>query len=101
MKLSFRTKLFAPLVVCWIALWAITGADIYHNKQRRLEERQLSLKYATEIGVSIAREYEALATAGTLTVDEAKKQALARIKAVRFGKDGYLTVVSSEPKMIM
>ncbi|WP_084199733.1 methyl-accepting chemotaxis protein [Noviherbaspirillum autotrophicum] len=101
MKLSFRTKLFAPLVVCWIALWAITGADIYHNKVRRLEERQLSLKYATEIGLSIAKDYEALATAGTLTVEEAKKQALARIKAVRFGKDGYLTIVSSEPKMIM
>ncbi|HJV49925.1 MAG TPA: methyl-accepting chemotaxis protein [Noviherbaspirillum sp.] len=101
MKLSFRTKLFAPLVVCWIALWAITGADIYHNKVRRLEERKQSLKYATELGVSVAKDYAALAAAGTLPESEAKAQALARIKAMRFGKDGYLTVVSSEPKVIM
>lgn len=101
MKLSFRTKLFAPLVVCWISLWAITGTDIYHNKVRRLEERQLSLKSATEIGVSIAKEYAAMVTAGTLPEEEAKKQALARIKAIRFGTDGYLTVITSEPKMLM
>ncbi len=101
MKLSFRAKLFAPLVVCWISLWAITGTDIYHNKQRRLEERQHALKSANEIGVSIAAEYAAMATAGTLPVEEAQKQAMARIKAIRFGTDGYLTVISPEPKMLM
>ncbi|HYD96852.1 MAG TPA: methyl-accepting chemotaxis protein [Noviherbaspirillum sp.] len=101
MKFSFRTKLFAPLAICWISLWAITGADIYHNKVRRLEERQLSLKYAAEVGVSITKDYAEMAAAGTLPVDEAKKQALARIKAMRFGTDGYLTVISSEPRMLM
>jgi methyl-accepting chemotaxis protein len=101
MKLSFRTKLFAPLVVCWIALWAITLTDIYHNKVRRLEDRQLSLKSATEMGMSIAQDFAAQAAAGTMPVDEAQKQALARIKSMRYGKDGYLTVISSEPKMIM
>ncbi|RZI39953.1 methyl-accepting chemotaxis protein [Herbaspirillum sp. HC18] len=101
MKLSFRTKLFAPLAICWASLWAITGIDIYHNKERRLDERQLSLKHATEIGVSIVKDYADQAAAGKLPEDEAKKQALARIKAMRFGKDGYLTVVSSEPKIVM
>ncbi|HZW22359.1 methyl-accepting chemotaxis protein [Noviherbaspirillum sp.] len=101
MKLSFRTKLFAPLVICWISLWAITLTDIYHNSKRRLEERQLSLKAVTEIGVSVAKEYAQMAAAGTLPEDEAKKQALARIKALRYGADGYLTVISSEPKMVM
>jgi len=101
MKLSFRTKLFAPLVICWISLWAITLTDIYHNSQRRLEERQLSLKSATEIGMSVVKEYADMAAAGTMPLDEAKKQALARIKAMRFGADGYITVISSEPKMIM
>jgi methyl-accepting chemotaxis protein len=101
MKLSFRTKLFAPLVVCWIALWAVTGTDLYHNKVRRLEERQLLLKSATEIAVSVTTEYAAMVTAGTMPKDEAQKQALARIKAIRFGTEGYLTIISSEPKMIM
>jgi len=101
MKLSFRTKLFTPLIICWISLWAITLTDIYHNSKRRLEDRQLSLKSATEIGLSIAKEYADMAAAGTMPVDEAKKQALARIKAIRFGADGYITVISSDAKMVM
>ncbi|OWW19278.1 methyl-accepting chemotaxis protein [Noviherbaspirillum denitrificans] len=101
MKLSFRTKLLAPLVICWISLWAVTLTDIYHTSQRRLEERQNSLKSATEIGLSVAKEYAAMVAAGTLPEDEAKKQALARIRAMRFGADGYITVISSEPKMVM
>ena len=101
MKLSFRTKLFAPLVVCWIALWAVTGTDLYQNKVRRLEERQHTLKSATEIGASIAAEYAAMAAAGTMPLDEAKKQALARIKAMRFGTDGYLTVIASDATVVM
>jgi len=59
------------------------------------------MKSATEIGLSITKEYAAMAAAGTLPPAEAQRQALARIRALRFGKDGYLTVVSSEPKILM
>ena len=101
MKLSFRAKLITPLFVCWIALWTVTGVDIYHNKVRRLEERRLLLKSAVEMGQSIAKEYAAMAAAGTLSVSEAQQQALARIKALRFGEGGYILVISSEPKVLM
>ena len=101
MKLTFRAKLFAPLFVCWISLWAVTGIGLYHNKVRLLEERQLAMKSATEIGVSIAKDYAALAAAGKLPLAEAQQQALARIRALRFGKDGYLFVISSEPRVLL
>ncbi|WP_296650504.1 methyl-accepting chemotaxis protein [Paraburkholderia sp.] len=101
MKLTFRAKLFAPLFVCWISLWAVTGAGLYHNKVRLLEERQLAMKSATEIGVSIAKDYAAMVAAGKLPLAEAQQQALARIRALRFGKDGYLFVISSEPKVLL
>ncbi|WP_420474522.1 methyl-accepting chemotaxis protein [Noviherbaspirillum sp. ST9] len=101
MKLSFRTKLFAPLVICWISLWAVTLTDIYHNSQRRLDDRKMSLKSATQLGLSVVKEYADMAAAGTLPVDEAKTQAMARVKAMRFGADGYLTIISSDAKMVM
>ncbi|GIZ52633.1 methyl-accepting chemotaxis protein [Noviherbaspirillum aridicola] len=101
MKWSFRKKLFAPLVIAWISLWAITLTDMYSNKVRRLEERQLSLRYATQIGLSVVQEYAALAAAGKMSVEEAQKQALARVKAMRFGEDGYLTVISSRAAVVM
>ncbi len=37
----------------------------------------------------------------TITEDEAKKQALATISAIRYGKDGYLSINDSQPVMLM
>lgn len=81
MKLSFRKKLFLPLLVSWLCLLAVTGVDIWRTKALRLDERVLALKMATETGISTVREFADLASKGTLPLDEAKKQALDRVRA--------------------
>ncbi|CAH2938625.1 MAG: Methyl-accepting chemotaxis sensor/transducer protein [uncultured Paraburkholderia sp.] len=45
--------------------------------------------------------YYALAQQHTITEDEAKKQALATIESMRYGKDGYISVNDSQPVMLM
>ncbi|RJF96340.1 hypothetical protein D3871_21285 [Noviherbaspirillum saxi] len=94
-------KLFVPLVVCWISLWAITGIGIYDKKVARFEDRQDTMRYATEIALSTVKEYAALVGAGKMTLQDAQAQAMERIKHMRFGVDGYITIVSSKPAMIM
>ncbi|HWJ96228.1 MAG TPA: methyl-accepting chemotaxis protein, partial [Telluria sp.] len=101
MNLSFRKKLFLPLVISWLCLLAISGAQIWQAKTLRLEERKLALKMATETGMSAIKEYAALAAKGAMPEAEAKKQALARIRAMRYGADGYFTIVSSQPVVLM
>jgi len=101
MTLSFRTKLFIPLIVSWLCLLGITMTDIYHTKVRRLEDRQLALKYATDVGMATVREYVDLAKSGAMPEEEARKQLFLRLKASRYGKDGYYTVLSAEPRVLM
>jgi methyl-accepting chemotaxis protein len=101
MKLSFRKKLLVPLLVCWMCLWAVTITSIFHTKNLRLTERQLALKSVTDVALSITKEYAAMVQAGKLPQEEAQTQALARLKAMRFGTDGYVTVLSSAAKVIM
>jgi methyl-accepting chemotaxis protein len=101
MQLSFRSKLLVPLAICWISLWIVTAVQVFQTKDLRLEERRQALKSATEIGVSITKEYAEQVTAGRLTLAEAQQQAQARIKAARFGTDGYLTILSSDARVIM
>jgi methyl-accepting chemotaxis protein len=95
MQLSFRNKLFLPLVISWLCLLAVEGYDVLHNRALRLEERKAQLSNATDVAMSVIKEYGALAESGKLPADVAKKQALERIKAMRYGSSGYFTILDS------
>ncbi|AVR97303.1 methyl-accepting chemotaxis protein [Pseudoduganella armeniaca] len=101
MKLSFRTKLYLPLILAWLCLSGMTLFHIFESKAMRFEERQVALRFATDVGMSTVKEYAALAASGALPEAQAKRQALQRLRAMRYGKDGYYTVVDSHPTMLM
>ena len=92
MKITFRQKLFLPLLLSWICLLGVFTVNALQSRALRLEERKIQLSNASEMAVSIAKEYAAAATAGKMPVDEAKKQVLDRTRALRFGTSGYLTI---------
>jgi methyl-accepting chemotaxis protein len=93
MKLSFRTKLFLPLTISWICLMVVMIFNLTHTRSLRLEERKAQLRNAGDMALSITKEYGELAQSGAMSADEAKKQALARVKSLRFGEAGYFTVL--------
>jgi len=95
MKLSFRTKLFLPLIVSWICLLAVMTFSLVQQRSLRLEERKVQLHDAGDMAQSVAKHYAALVTSGALTDADAKKQALAQIKSLRYGANGYLTVLGA------
>jgi methyl-accepting chemotaxis protein len=101
MKFSFRAKLYLPLILSWLCLSGMTIFHIYESKALRFEERQLALKFATDVGMSTVKDYAALAASGAMPLAEAQKQALRALKAMRYGKDGYYTLINSHPSMLM
>ena len=101
MKLSFRTKLYLPLILSWLCLSAMAILQVHESDTQRFEERKVALAFATDVGMSTVKEYAALAASGALSVEEAQQQALKRLKSMRYGKDGYYTVIDSHPKMLM
>jgi methyl-accepting chemotaxis protein len=92
MKLSFRTKLFIPLILSWLCLLTVVSFNVMRDRDLRMEERKILIASAGEMALSVAKEYGALASSGALTQDEAKKQAMARIRALRYGDSGYLLI---------
>jgi methyl-accepting chemotaxis protein len=96
MKLTFRQKLFLPLLLSLLCLLAVFLIDVLHSRDIRLEERKTQLANAGQMAASIAKEYAALAASRALSEDDAKKQALARIKALRYGETGYLVVFDGD-----
>jgi methyl-accepting chemotaxis protein len=95
MKLSFRTKLFLPLVISWICLLAVVIVSLMQQRSLRLEEHKVQLHNAGDMALSIAKNYAAQAKTGALTDAEARKQALAQIQTLRYGANGYLTVLGA------
>lgn len=90
--MSFRQKIFLPLVLSWISLLTVFSVNAVHNRSLRLNERKVQLANASEMAASIAKEYWTLSSTGAMSEAEAKRQALLRIGSLRFGDSGYLLV---------
>ena len=100
-KLSFRQKLWLPLVVSLIALTLISVVNAYQARAIRMDERKNNLVSVSSMALNLAKQYDDLAKSGALTKEEAQKQALDRFKALRYGKDGYFTITSSNNVVVM
>ncbi|MFL9867213.1 methyl-accepting chemotaxis protein [Paraburkholderia fungorum] len=100
-RFSFTQKLWLPLVVSLVALLVVSVSAAWLSRQTRIDERKNDLVNVAHVGLSIVKEYATLAQSGTLTEAEARKQALERLRNIRYGEDGYFLVIDSKPRMIM
>ncbi|GMG92903.1 methyl-accepting chemotaxis protein [Cupriavidus metallidurans] len=100
-NLSLRKKLMLPLVLSWVCLLAITLWNAWQMRELRQQDRELTLQQVTDTANSVVAEYEAMARAGKLSTEEAQKQALDRVRVMRFGGDGYFTVMRSDAIVLM
>jgi methyl-accepting chemotaxis protein len=100
-KLTFAQKLWLPLYVSLACLIAVTGFDAWTLHGVRIEERKNDLANNADNVVSLVTQYAELERRGVLTRDAAQKEAMERIKGMRFGNDGYYTVMTDQPRMLM
>jgi len=100
-RLSFTQKLWLPLLVSLVALFSISVFNAYQARQIRLEERKSDLINVSNVAMNVIKEYGAMAASGALGKSQAQQQALARLKAMRYGKDGYFSVSTSNEVMVM
>jgi methyl-accepting chemotaxis protein len=100
-KLSFAQKLWLPLIISLVALLAVSVSAAWQSREMRIEERKHDLTNIAHVGLSIVTEYAALAQSGALPEADARKQALERLRGIRYGEDGYLLVINSKPQMVM
>jgi len=100
-RLNFKQKLWLPLAVSLLALLAVSVSAAWLSRETRIEERKHDLVNVGHVGLSIVKQYAALAASGALSEAEARKQALERLRDIRYGEDGYFLVLDSKPRMIM
>lgn len=94
MRLSLKQKLWLPLALSLLALLSVFAFDNYQLYQAQLQERKTSLQQIVNIAMQITQDYEKLVQSGVLTQEVAQRQALQRISSIRFGQEGYVSVLS-------
>ncbi|WP_050465037.1 methyl-accepting chemotaxis protein [Herbaspirillum autotrophicum] len=100
-KLSFKQKLWLPLIISLIALLSISLFNAFQARNIRIEERKSDLINVTQVALSVVKQYAAQAQSGELNKDEAQKRALASLKSMRYGVDGYFSVTNPSEVMLM
>jgi len=101
MKLSFVQKLWLPLILSLLCLAGISIYYAYQTRAMRLTERQADLQHVSESALSVVRTFADQAAAGTMPVAEAQKRAMDSIRNMRYGEDGYFTILNSQPTVLM
>ncbi|VVE17839.1 Methyl-accepting chemotaxis protein II [Pandoraea eparura] len=100
-QLSLKAKLWSALALMWLGLLIFGGWAAWHERSTMVSERRAAVENIVTSADGIVRDYAAQAAAGKISVDDAKQQAMARLKAMRYGDSGYLVVFNSKPVVLM
>ena len=101
MQLSLKAKLWSALALMWLGLLILGGWAAWHERDTMMTERRASVENIVTSADGIVRDYAAQAAAGKISVDEAKQQAMERLKSMRYGESGYLVIFNSKPVVLM
>jgi hypothetical protein len=101
MSLSFQQKLWIPLICSLGCMVAIFLYGTMHARQITIDERKLMLQHVDDVAFSIVKQFGEQANTGALNQADAQKRALAVIKGLRYGKDGYIAISDSQGRAVM
>ncbi|RKE39792.1 methyl-accepting chemotaxis sensory transducer with Cache sensor [Paraburkholderia sp. BL23I1N1] len=99
--MTLNKKLASMIAVLWTGLILIGGFGAWQNRASMISDRRDQLTALIDQANHIVNRYYTLAQQHTITEDEAKKQALETLAAMRYGKDGYISVNNSQSVMLM
>ncbi|HEY3598262.1 MAG TPA: methyl-accepting chemotaxis protein [Paraburkholderia sp.] len=99
--MTLNKKLGSMIAVLWIGLILIGAFGAWQTRVSMISERRAQLTSLGQEANSIVNYYYTLSQQHVLTEPEAKKQALAAMTAMRYGKDGYFSINDSHPTMLM
>ena len=96
------TKIMSLSVLTWLVLSLVTMFVLMpFMRGLIMGEKQATVSYLVQEATSLMASYQKQVDAGTLTKEEAQKQAAERIAAMRYDGANYLWINDLGPKMVM
>ncbi|RTL03199.1 MAG: methyl-accepting chemotaxis protein, partial [Neisseriaceae bacterium] len=99
LKVSSRMYLMVALSV--LGLLLLSALSLWQMRDSMLEERRDKLRNLVEYAHTQMAYYDAQATAGRLTLQQAQQQAAEALRSVRYDQDEYFWINDMQPAMVM
>lgn len=100
-NLSLRWKPFLIVAAAILGMAAIGVLHLYDLRNELMADRKATTRQLVDVAYSLLSEYEVRANDGLMTRDEAQKQALSAIGALRYGEGEYFWINDLHPRMVL
>ncbi|POR50192.1 methyl-accepting chemotaxis sensory transducer with Cache sensor [Paraburkholderia eburnea] len=102
-RLSLNQKAWSIVALLWIALVVLVVANAVMTRTSMLEDRKSALAQETQTALGVIGFYQKEASQGHLATDDAKRQAIATLRGLRYGADqsGYFGIYDSSATALL
>lgn len=100
-QINVSKRLGALVLSALFGIIAISVFFVVTEKTLILKENQTDIQHAVEVANSLVEHYQKQVVEAKMSEADAKTAALAAVKALRFGSDGYMWINDTHPKMLM
>ena len=94
-------KIYAIIALSFVSLIGIAVYQLSELKTALEDQKRIELRHLGEVALRIVSEEYAAEQHGKTSVEQAKKNAAARIGALRYGADDYFWINDLYPRMVM
>ncbi|AUG54427.1 methyl-accepting chemotaxis protein [Thalassospira marina] len=98
---TISTKLRLLLGIVAIAFLALTAYDLFTLRGTLVDGRKQNVRQVVELATTTIDHYAKLAQDGTLSKEDAQKQALATVQDQRFDGDNYIFIIDRSSHILM
>ena len=99
--LTLNQRLWIPFGLIWIAMLGICTYEAFVTRAEMFAGRQREIQSVAEASVSLVAAIEKEAASKGLSVEEAQKLAKERLRPLRFGTDGYVSITDFSGRSLM
>ena len=100
-RINVSKRLGALVLSSLLGIIAISVFFVVTEKNLILKEHQLGIQNTVEVASSLVEHYQKQVTESKMSEADAKQAALAAVKTLRFGENGYMWINDTQPKMLM
>ncbi|TCS38334.1 methyl-accepting chemotaxis sensory transducer with Cache sensor [Paucimonas lemoignei] len=100
-SLSIAKKLYLIFAWATLSIGILTSYALLSEKDMLLDERKTSVQRAVESAHGVLQYYHEQASKGAMPEEEAKRQAIAQIKRLRYSGTEYFWINDMHPRMVM
>ncbi|MCQ9376200.1 cache domain-containing protein, partial [Methyloversatilis sp. XJ19-13] len=100
-NLTVQRRLMVMVTVTLAAFVALAAILLFAMRDNMLDDRKSAARFAVESAWGVIESFEKRAASGELTQDEARRQAIATLRTLRYNGEDYFWINDFGPRMVM